>query len=51
MRVQDNRKTIKRHFQHAVSLYVKMNDPLKLQINREQPDLFLTVTNYQAHIW
>jgi len=26
MRVQDNRNTIKRHFQYAVSVYIKMND-------------------------
>ncbi len=31
MRVQDNRNTIKRHFQYAVCLYLKMNDETSMQ--------------------
>lgn len=34
MRVQDNRNTIKRHFMYAVSLYIKMNDPITMNTNR-----------------
>jgi hypothetical protein len=34
MRVQDNRNSIKRHFMYAVSIYIKMNDPVTININR-----------------
>lgn len=34
MRVQDNRNTVKRHFMYAVSVYIKMNDPDTMNINR-----------------